>query len=419
MRNKPLVLTFLFLFFGVKPVFAAVSIDAPTINQSEIPINQSFSANSNLNNVQTGEIYFVKCRIGASSSSLLEGQTYNPLTTSWLYDTDSWTDMPTITAIDSTISFSIQCKIKSNATEGQKIIYARACLKKPDGICGSGTSFQSSSGITITAIAQPSSSPSSTSSSTPSPTPTPIPSSTPQATSSFTISNIPSQINSDQSFNVSVNLTLPNNKNADYYLTGAFKRVDGTRYFGLTKIGSSWIKYESSNYLNQYKITTDDSGNWTGTLEVEPDASDTDYKGSGDYIFKVGRYTSSGSSPTWSNESTITITSTENGDQDSTSTSTSNSLPSTTNSPTPSVKATTTTSSQVRSSDKLIYQIASVAGATISAKSATEEGAVNVKNQKQINPIVWLGLALIFAGCGSIGYIYFKKNAKIHIPWRR
>lgn len=260
----------------------------------------------------------------------------------------------------------------------------------------------------------PSPSPTQTQSQSPSPTPTPP--STPQTTSSFTISNIPSQINSDQSFNVSVNLTLSNNRNTDYYLSGAFKKADGTRYFGLTKISSNWVKYESSNYLNQYKITTDGGGNWTGVLEVKPDTADSDYKGTGDYIFKVSRYTANGSQ-TWSDESTIEIISTES-EQDETLTNTTSPTTGISNSPS-SVKTTTTSnkSSKSKNYDTLVYHNASVAGATASAKITTPSAEVEVKNQKQTNPFIWIGLIFIFAGVGLIGYIYLKKNAKIHIPF--
>ena len=67
-------------------------------------------------------------------------------------------------------------------------------------------------------------------------------------------------------------------------------------------------------------------------------------------------------------------------------------------------------STQPKSYDKLVYRIASVAGATTSATPSAE---TKVRNQKQINLIVWIGLIFIFAGAGSIGYIYLKKNAKI------
>jgi len=379
---------------GAGPTFAA-SVDAPSDIQSEIPINQSFSINTNLINIQSGEVYFVKCRVGSSSSSLTEGQTYNSTTTNWLFDTDSWIDMPTVTATGSTTNFSIQCKIKNGATEGQKIIYTRACLKKSDGTCG--TSFQSASGTNFTAIA-PASTPTPTPASTTDPTPSPASS---NSASVFTISNIPSQINSDQSFTVSINLSMPNNQNADYYLKGAFKKDDGTRYLGLTKKDSEWVEY-GDEYLDQYKITTDSSGNWNGNIEVKPDTLDNDYKGSGDYIFKVGRYTGAGSGPTWSNDTTIKINDlnrsslSDSSTPQPTSKATSSSFPSPTifKSPTP----------------KPSYQIASIAGVTT---SVTPQPEVEIKSQKQINPFLWMGMIFIFAGTASIGYIYLKKNGKI------
>lgn len=255
---------------------------------------------------------------------------------------------------------------------------------------------------------------SSTSSPTSSPStspPTPTPTSTPQLASSFSVSNVSTQINSDQSFNASVNLTLPNNKNSVYYLSGAFKKTDSTRYFGLTKINSNWVKYESSNYLNQYKITTDDNGSWTGTLEVKPDISDTDYKGSGDYIFKVGRYTSTGSGPTWTNNETAlkindvgTISDTPTSQPTIKKTTLNPSLPAATKSPIPKPGKLL----------KLSSGVASVAGAStyasFSATPSSQSARVEVKDERQINPIIWIGIIFIFAGFGLIGYIYFRKR---------
>lgn len=255
------------------------------------------------------------------------------------------------------------------------------------------------------------STPSPTPTLTPSPTPTPT-SSTTQSTSSFTISNIPSQIDSDQSFNVSINLTLPDNPSTNFYLKGAFKKADGSNYFGQTKVSGNWVK-NSSTYSNQYLITTNSSGNWSGNLEIQPDTDDSGYTGSNDYTFKVGKYTSAGSGPAWSNESTIKIISTESSDPAST-TSTSNNPSATTNpsASSQSVKSQAITSSQPKTYDRLVYRIASVAAATA---SATPSAKVEVSNQKQTNPIVWVGLIFVFAGAGLIGYIYLKRNAKIHI----
>lgn len=244
---------------------------------------------------------------------------------------------------------------------------------------------------------------------TPISTPSPTPSSSTQSTSSFLVSNIPSQINSDQSFNVSVNLSLPDNPNTNFYLKGAFKKPDSSNYFGLTKVSDSWVK-NGSSYSSQNQITADNSGSWSGNLEVKPDSDDSGFTGSREYIFKVGRYTSSGSGPTWSNESTIKIISTENSQgETSTTTPTPKANPSTS----PSAK-TKTTSPQSKSYDTLVYHSASVAGVKASASaSASALPEVSVKNQKQINPIIWVGLVFILIGAGSIGYIYLRKNGKI------
>ncbi len=246
---------------------------------------------------------------------------------------------------------------------------------------------------------------------TPPPTPTPVPTSTatssPSQTtaSSFTISNTPGQINSSDSFNVSVNLSLPENPNTNFYLKGAFKKPDSSNYFGLTKVLGSWIKNGSSS-TQQFPITTNSSGNWTGILEIKTDIDDSGFSGAGNYIFKVAKYSISGNLD-WSNETGVNIQSSPA--QPSTTTSpASNPTPSSSPSPTRSsiLKSSIYTTSSVK--------IASVAAATAEASYKT----VMAKDQKQINkffppemnPFPWMGLILIFAALASLGYIYWKKR---------
>lgn len=243
----------------------------------------------------------------------------------------------------------------------------------------------------------------STPTATPAPTSTasPTPSS---STFSFTISDLPSQINSDQSFTISVNLSLSNNPNTNFYLKGAFKKSDSSNYFGQTKVSGNWIK-NSSTYTNQYKITTDSSGNWSGNLEVKPDAEDSGFIGSDDYIFKVGRYKDSdNSSVIWSNEFTLEITQVAlSNDTDGTE-STPQPLTNSTNNLIVQEKSVL---SKATSAPKVNYPIATVAAVN---SSATPSSQLAVKNQKQINTAVWIGLILVFAGASSLGYIYLKRK---------
>jgi len=241
-----------------------------------------------------------------------------------------------------------------------------------------------------------------TATATPTPTITPSPSPAPTPSSSFTVTNVPAQINSDQSFNVSVNIT----PNTAYFCKGAFKKTGSSNYFGLTKVSGNWIK-NSSSYTNQYLCTNNFD------LEIKPDIDDSGYTGSGDYIFKIGSYDKDGGNLIWSNENIIKINNIDTSDPPI----------QTTTQIIPSANPANSVSRILASSTpksnlplKNTYRIASVAAATA---SATPEGKVEIKNQKQINPVVWVGLIFIFAGVSSIGYIYIKKNAKIHIPFRR
>lgn len=398
--TKKIRLFFLILigFLSVSDGVLAASIETPTNAPPEIQLSQTFSFDTNITGLQAGEVYFVKCRLGQTSTTLSEGQTYNPITNIWLSDTSSWKDFPTVTASGNSISTSVQCRTKLDIPTGQKLIYASACLKKTDGLCNK--SFKSSSGTTTNVVASPSSSP------TPSPTPTPS-DYTASSVSLFTISNTPSQINSDQSVSILVNLSLPDNPNTSFYLKGAFRHPDKpSNYFGLTQVSGEWVK-NSSTYTNQYKITTGSSGNWSGNIEVKPDTEDSGFIGEGSYIFKVGRYKDlENSSATWSNEETIKITPIENSNQGTTLTKTgsdnSNSSP-------PPANKTSTSTVKAESSKKEDYQIASVAGKTTQASSPANPHP-EVKSQKQINFPQTAGIFLLISGFSSLLYIYLRKK---------
>lgn len=152
----------------------------------------------------------------------------------------------------------------------------------------------------------PSASPPPSPSPTPTPTPTPSGSPSPQPIITFEVTSLPSKVTSSESFTIKVslkNLTV----NSKYYLKGAFLIDGGSNYFGKTKVGGEWVK-NNQTFSSQLPITTDPLGYWNGEITLMPDSEDSGFTGSGPYIFKVARYNSSGSGPTWSNPINIEVT---------------------------------------------------------------------------------------------------------------
>lgn len=400
MRRKLIILTILLLLLGAKPVSAA----APIISNipSAINIDTGFSINASMSGLSNNTIYRLRLVLATPGTSSYFGSTFN--SSNWYNGTPSpinYSNFLSITTDNSgSWSGSIEGKIESSdpnlpASSGTYDL-------KVGRYTETGSSATWSNIIQITLVT-PTPTPSPTPSSTPSPTSTPTPpTATPTTlTSQFTISDLPSQINPDQSFTVKINLSLPSNLNTPYYLKGAFKIKDGTRYFGLTKNGNDWIEY-GDDALDQYKITTDSSGNWSGNLEVKPDTFDKDYKGAGDYIFKVARLTSANSS-TWSNESNIKISA------NPTPQPTTQTTPSPAKSATPKPTILSTPSpSQTPELSSEEEKTATVAGVEIE----------NVKLKGTINLFSFAGIAMIVAGVSILSYIFIK-NSKLINLWKK
>ncbi|MBU1032116.1 hypothetical protein KKE03_04335 [Patescibacteria group bacterium] len=396
MRIKLIILILFYLFLGIKPVFAVIitmSNIPPTITDEQFTFDVSVSGASAGTNYLRVDLY-------KEGSTNYFGETYN--NDIWYGGSDGKQYFPITILSGQTWNGSIQGRI-GNPTVGE---YPgprnyKLRLRRYTNSGGLGTTDQTPQDIQIV-FTLPTPSPTQT----PTPTPTPTPSSTSTSTSSFTISNIPSTIDSTEVFNVSVNLSLSGKPNTVFYLKGAFKKQDGTNYFGLTKVGDFWIRNNKS-YLDHYKITTDSNGSWSGNLEMQPDILDSGYEGAGEYIFKVGRYTED-RSLSWSNETTIKINAQEvileDDDSDILGITGTQS------------KQDTTKSSKKEIEEYSLEKYIKVASPASQTK-ATTSSQVNVKNQKQTNLFIWLGLIFIFAGAGSIGYIYLKKNANLRIPF--
>ena len=180
---------------------------------------------------------------------------------------------------------------------------------------------------------------------------------TPQNVSAatITISNIPTEINHNQE--VEINLDFVCSGCGDSYMRGVFY-PSGTNYFGYTQNKSgSWVGTSADRSV-YYLIAKDDlvEASWSGKLKVKPDSEDSAFTGTGEYLFKIGRYTSSNdSSADWSNELSLkvigptpspTTTPTQTSEPTKTSTpvptgtSTSKPLPTKTSTPRPSPTAT-------------------------------------------------------------------------------
>lgn len=268
----------------------------------------------------------------------------------------------------------------------------------------SGSSYTWSNEASTT-VSLPTPTPSPTPSTTPTPTPNPTSSPT---SSSFILSADKSSINTSDSLTANIQITGLDS-NTKYFLKGAFIKDGSQNYFGLTQVSGDWVKNNAS-YSDQFSITADFSGRWSGQLKVMADAEDSGFTGSGDYIFKVGRYTQSGSGPTWSNELTINIT---GNPQISQTSSTLSSI-----SPSSSPKSQISHYSN-KSSPPLNLQIATVAGIAINSSSEAIVASNNQQNTPPKTGFNWWfiggGLVLI-AGFGTFIFLHLKQRGII-IPW--
>lgn len=134
----------------------------------------------------------------------------------------------------------------------------------------------------------------------------------PKSTSAatFTFSGAPSSINESDSFSVNVTLSISGSSGNSYYIRGAFSHSESpTAYFGYTKNNQgNWYNGSPFDKTQYFQVIMDPDGQWSGTVEVKLDTSDSGYKGSGTYNFKLGRYTTGGSTSAWCNTDTVSCT---------------------------------------------------------------------------------------------------------------
>jgi hypothetical protein len=118
---------------------------------------------------------------------------------------------------------------------------------------------------------------------------------------SIYIADNPASISYNQYFGINLTFSCP--KCGDSYFRGVFFQPGQDNYFGYTLNNQgNWIN-SVSDKTQFFKISETDIqiGTYSGKIQVKPDPDSPYFKGTGDYQFKLARYTSGGdSSAEWS-----------------------------------------------------------------------------------------------------------------------
>lgn len=208
---------------------------------------------------------------------------------------------------------------------------------------------------------------------------------------SLSFSGLPAEI--DKSQEVEINLSFTCQSCSDSYFRAVFFKEGTTNYFGYTQNEKGdWVNTTADKTL-YFHLASDSlvEGSWSGKLRARLDPDHTSFTGSGNYSFKVGRYTSQTSSATWSENTAAIYVSAPTPTPTVTPTAT----PSPTTSPTPTLTTTPTNTaiptktpspasstkspspSVIKRSD-LLTPTASVAALVLSASDSSEPEADRV-----------------------------------------
>lgn len=116
----------------------------------------------------------------------------------------------------------------------------------------------------------------------------------------LSISGQPGTSEATDSFEVNYTFSCTGCEKKPNYFFGALKPADATRYFGLNQVVDSWLNYEVDKNASLFSMASPSAeGTWSGKLVVKPIdayAISTLFKGAGNYILKVFRFTPSSTS---------------------------------------------------------------------------------------------------------------------------
>lgn len=246
-------------------------------------------------------------------------------------------------------------------------------------------------------------------SSSPTPEPSSSPSPSPSANTTpnvFSFATSASSISTETEFPVTTTLTHLT-PNTPFYLKAAFYKTGSTNYFGQTKVGSTWVK-NGQTYKDQLMVTTDSQGDWTGTVLIQADSDDSGFTGNGEYQLKIGRYSATGSGPTWSNSVSLQLTAQPKSSPSPTPKTSSTPSPSPiASSPIPQSKSTSKTTTSIVQS--FIPELPFDLFPSESSPSASESAQLHTVTTSP--PWVWWvggGASLVASGIGVLVY-FFKR----------
>ena len=122
----------------------------------------------------------------------------------------------------------------------------------------------------------------------------------------------------DQSDYLTINVSISglersSCKGTTCYLQGMFTSTQGSpKYFGYTFGQSDWFVYDGSPEKEFIKsnfvpFETSLEGSWSGVIRLKPDKDDPDYKGPGEYLIKVRRYTGESTGPASDDINLLTV----------------------------------------------------------------------------------------------------------------
>lgn len=121
----------------------------------------------------------------------------------------------------------------------------------------------------------------------------------PVSASSITFENAPSTLSSiDDEYSVTITMSVDAKNDTVYYLRGVFYKPGSSNYCGYTWNGSEYFAgpYSSNEGWKKFLKITIQNNTWNGNLKAKIDSSDSGCKTSGNYNFKIQRFTESGSS---------------------------------------------------------------------------------------------------------------------------